>query len=103
MPDFEGVYPLSGGNRGLTPAVATPTAPVKPLPAVRLWELRDRWIDALDLSRLSVDIYKSATKQFIIWLEKNEAENIRKEDILAYKRHMEESDKRPTTVKLYIV
>lgn len=103
MPDFESVYPLAGGNRGLTAAADAPSAAVEPLPAARLRELRDRWIKALDLSPLSVEIYTSATKQFIVWLEEKNARNICREDILTYKRHLEESEKKPTTVKLYIV
>ena len=103
MPDFEGVYPRACGNRSLTTAVATPSAPVKPLSAVQLGELRNDWLKALDLSPLSVEIYTSATKQFLNWLEKNETRNISQEDILKYRRHLEESSKKPTTVKLYIV
>jgi integrase/recombinase XerD len=103
MPDFESVYPLAGVNRGLIPAASTPLTPTTPLSAVRLRELRNDWLKGLDLSPLSVEIYTSATKQFLNWLEKNETQNIGQEDILTYRRHLEESSKKPTTVKLYIV
>jgi len=107
MPDFENVYPLSGGTRGLIPADPAPSSasakPVKPLSTALFLELRERWIKRLGLSPLSVEIYDSATKQFIAWLKENKAENICREDILSYKRHLEESEKKPTTVKLYIV
>jgi len=78
--------------------------PTPKLSIIRLEELRGTWLNTLQLSQLSVDIYTSATKQFLVWLKENNIEKIGNDEILKYKEHLsEESSKKPTTVKLYIV
>jgi len=104
MPDFEQTPPPVGQFSALIPAPQPPltTAPAKPQPSVTLEELRDRWIKFIDVAPASVNIYASATRQFLAWLKEKKLQKPCREDILMYKRHLEES-KKPTTVKLYII
>jgi len=81
------------------PASSTPTlAAPPPFP---LEELRRRWIAAANVSDSSIEIYASATKKFLLWLANNKIPKPTKEDILDYKKYLEET-KKPTTVRLYL-
>jgi len=97
--DFDRSDPIEGQNRGLTPAAPPPSTPVTA--ANRLDELFGRWIRFIDVSPASVETYTWATRQFLRWLHEHGIANPCREDILTYRRHLEDT-KRPTTVQLYI-
>jgi len=103
LTDFDLDYPPSGVNRTLIPAAPAPLTPPQatPPPCSPLEDLQKQWIVLADVSRKSVDIYASATKLFLLWLADNKIQKPCREDILAYKTHLEET-KKPTTVSLYI-
>jgi len=103
MQDFETTNPLTGRLSDANPAAPTPSTPASLLTIVRLNELFDRWINFANVCPKSVEIYTSATRMFLRWLQECGIANPRREDILTYKQHLEATNKKPTTIKLYII
>jgi integrase/recombinase XerC/integrase/recombinase XerD len=78
-------------------------------PAIRaegLAELIDRFIGAQDITPASRETYRKALRQFVIWLlETGRAERLgtlSREDILAYKEHLQAAAKSSYTITCYL-
>lgn len=64
-------------------------------------ELFRRWIFYIDASPKTIDTYRKAIKQFLIYLQENGIRHPRREDIISYREYLKE-DHKPTTVQIYL-
>lgn len=64
-------------------------------------EMFSRWASFIDASPKTVDTYRKATKQFIIYLQENGITRPQREDIVAYRDYLKLGHK-PTTVQSYL-
>jgi len=64
-------------------------------------ELLNRWIAYLDTTPKTVDTYKKAMKQFVLWLESKGINEPIRADIIAYRDELKAKHK-PSTVQLYV-
>ncbi len=62
----------------------------------------DKWIAYLDATPKTVETYTRAIRQFYFFLQANSIDRPTREDIIAYKEHLQ-ADKKPTTVQAYIM
>jgi len=63
--------------------------------------LYSRWISYIDASPKTIETYKRAIKQFVLYTWENDITGPKREDIIAYRDYLIESHK-PTTVQNYL-
>lgn len=64
-------------------------------------EMFNRWASFIDASPKTVETYRKATKQFILYLQENGISHPVREDVIAYRDHLKD-DHKPTTVQSYL-
>jgi integrase/recombinase XerD len=65
-------------------------------------EIIDRWLASLDAKPTTRDTYRRAIKSFLVWTADNAITRPQRENILAYKRHLESAGKSTYTVGSYL-
>jgi site-specific recombinase XerD len=65
-------------------------------------EVIDRWLASLDAKPTTKDTYRKAIKAFLLWTSQEGITRPQREDVLAYKRHLEAEGKSTFTIGIYL-
>ncbi len=98
---------MASQEAGVDALVKVEETALVPAAAPALEELVRRFVDAQDVAPSSRATYRRELRQFCLWLQETglatRMETIRREDILAYKDHLEKAGKSAYTVSGYLV
>jgi len=77
--------------------------PIDKIPHVNFTQLKETFIEFLDVSEKTKQTYTRAIKQFLAYIYDKGVSQPTKKDVLSYKRQLKEEGKKPTTISSYII
>lgn len=67
-----------------------------------LFDLVTRWISFMDVKPRTAETYKRSIKQFFAWMERTGCKAPSREDVLSYRRELEDQGKKAATIAGYL-
>lgn len=65
-------------------------------------DMYDRYVRYIDASDATIDTYRKAVKQFLMYIAANDIKQPTREDVISWKEYLKETGHKPTTIQNYI-